>query len=115
MHCRLPVGSAQINIQTVAIVLCTSCNCSEKSDRPQNLKTDQRLSDINRYQETETAQTVNYQRSPTYSDEYTEPHLYQDIANTAIDTNTANNPYEELDIERQQPPVYRQLANRRIS
>ena len=86
-----------------------------KIDRPQNLNTDQPLSDINRYQETETAQSANYQRSPTYSNEYTELHLYQDIANTAIDTNTANNPYEELDIERQQPPVYRQLANRRIS
>ena len=79
---------------------------------------DQPLSDMNRYQETDTAQAVNYQQSPTDYDDYIEPHFYQDIANTAFDTNRASGasgPYEELEIERQQPPVYHQLANRTIS
>ena len=97
------------------LLSCVRRVTAAKSDRPPNLNRDQPLSDINRYQEPDTAQAANYQRSPTHYDEYTEPRLYQDIANTAFDTNRASDPYEELDIERQQPPVYHQLANRRIS
>jgi len=89
---------------------------AEAPGRQQNLSTAHPLGDINRQQETTATyqdvnentqgQPVNYQQLQTP----TEPRDYYNVTNTAQDTNTANSPYEQLDVNIQRSPVYQQLA-----